>query len=150
MMKFYGDGVWLKVRVHGSLVKLKRPAGSQIASLADRVPSVMRATRIAAEARAEDAQDIKVAVPAEEIREVCALLADLTLEVEGLDWAGLDAAARERCWDEQGASQVFRTFGLVFGAHLVPAAVEAINATCDPPTTSVAAPVKKSRTNKKG
>lgn len=145
-MRYYGDSPWLKVRVAGSLVQLKRPAGSQIATLADRVPHVMRATRIAAEVRPEDAAQLKVSVPAEEIVEVCALLAALTLSVEGLDWSALDEAARVRCWDEQGASQVFRTFGLVFGAHLVPAAVEAINATCEPPP---AAPAPKRSRSKK-
>lgn len=95
-MRFYGDSAWLRVRVHGALVQLKRPAGSQMAALADRVPHVMRATRIAAE-RKPDSEELRVSVPAAEISEVCALLAALTLSVEGLDWAALCEADRVRC-----------------------------------------------------
>lgn len=142
-MKYYGKGqVWLKVRVHGALVCLERPRGSDVQRLLTECPQMARALDqvSAAQRRAKTSgveQEVSAAVDPREVREVCSFLAHITLSVEGMDWPEIPRDERACVWDEQGTGPVMQVFGMVVSAHAVPKIVDKLNLIADPPPAPV-------------
>ena len=130
-MKYYGNGPWLNLLVHGSKVTFRRPKGSDLNACLDAVPTI-RSAMIAADALrkagAGGPSEVALSVPIGEVRAVCTFLASHTLTVEGMEWAQMDEGARCDVWDEQGIMEVMRAWGVVIACHATPAAAEGLNA----------------------
>lgn len=133
-MKYYGNGPWLYLMVHGSKVTFRRPKGSDVNAVLDAVPAI-RAAMVAADAMkragargAVGPSEMSLSVPVSELRAVCTFLADHTLAVDGMGWGELDAPARADVWDEQGTLETMRVWGTIIACHATPAAAEGLNA----------------------